>query len=477
MPHTTTPSTDEPSHDLERPRAPRKLVPVAFGVVVAAVVLGFLGWDFYTASVLNRVVGDIRAKNEPTTAEDMAQRVVRVPDEQNFCVPLFEIADRFASLNTPSSESENLPLFGARALYPRLGEAHPPEQLAALKAFLSQHQTDYDAMKQAFDRPSGQFTFDWETTLTEADFTDLNLARTAAKLLLLAAMDATLRGDEAEAIAWFERCARLCDAFDRNLPLLSWMTSNALRALWLESVHRAINTREWSPQSLAMLHKSGVALAARFTLHDALIAERVMARMEHQNRYIRRAPAPPPGAAAPVDPLAGQNPDLFEAKVIGIYTEMVDAAAKAPGRASIEAAREVVYRLGSEPLFFSSTAQALAHTFEMAANDEARRQMLIAAIACEAFRVRRGQWPARLEELTPEFLERTPVDPFDGRPIRLAPIPDGIKLWTVGSDFIDDGGRIHRQPGSKTFKTADLGIELFDPGQRNRPMPPESKKP
>ncbi len=477
MPHTTTPPTDEPSHDLECPRAPRKLVPVALGGVIAAVVLGFLGWDVYTAGVLNRVVGDIRAKNEPTTAEDMAQRVVRLPDEQNFCVPLFEIADRLAGREVPSDQLRNLPLLGVTRRNPEIGEAYPPEQLEDLATFLQEHENDFAAMRRAFDRPRGSFSFDWKNAEGQPDYWHHLQARSSSKLLLLASLNATLRGDEAEAIAWFERCARLCDAFDRNSPLASWLTQHAIRATMIEQVVRALNAREWSPQSLEALHNLAVNFTPTFTLHDALIAERVLARIEHQNRYIRRAPAPPPGTAAPADPLAGQNPDLFEAKLIGLYTEMIDAAVKAPGRASIETARNLVFRQGGEPKISFHAAQALAYTAEFAANDEASRQSIVAAIACEMFRLRHARWPARLEDMTPEFLERTPIDPFDGRPIRLAPIPDGIKLWTVGSDFTDDGGAIHRDPKVRNVRSKDLGIELFDPSNRNRPMPPEPKKP
>ncbi len=86
-----------------------------------------------------------------------------------------------------------------------------------------------------------------------------------------------VRGDEAEAIAWFERCARLCDAFDRNSPLASWLTQHAIRATMIEQVVRALNAREWSPQSLEALHNLAVNFTPTFTLHDALIAERVLA--------------------------------------------------------------------------------------------------------------------------------------------------------------------------------------------------------
>jgi hypothetical protein len=48
--------------------------------------------------------------------------------------------------------------------------------------------------------------------------------------------------------------------------------------------------------------------------------------------------------------------------------------------------------------------------------------------------------PARLEDLTPEYLPRVPADPFDGKPLRLKRDGKDVIVYSVGPDGQDDGG-------------------------------------
>src|SRR5262249_54922795 len=43
---------------------------------------------------------------------------------------------------------------------------------------------------------------------------------------------------------------------------------------------------------------------------------------------------------------------------------------------------------------------------------------LIVLLALERYRLDKGAWPAKLEELTPKLLKKVPLDPFDGKPLR-----------------------------------------------------------
>lgn len=53
----------------------------------------------------------------------------------------------------------------------------------------------------------------------------------------------------------------------------------------------------------------------------------------------------------------------------------------------------------------------------------------------------RGAPPERLDALVPGFLPAVPEDPFTGKPLRYATGPYGWKVWSVGPDGKDDGGR------------------------------------
>ena len=65
----------------------------------------------------------------------------------------------------------------------------------------------------------------------------------------------------------------------------------------------------------------------------------------------------------------------------------------------------------------------------------------------------------------PAFLSEVPTDPYTGVPLLIARRDDGIVLYSVGKDGIDDGGATELQGG----QPADIGFRLFDLDKRNLP--------
>jgi hypothetical protein len=103
-----------------------------------------------------------------------------------------------------------------------------------------------------------------------------------------------------------------------------------------------------------------------------------------------------------------------------------------------------------------------------------------ALLAVERYRLKKGKWPANLEELKPDFLTAVPLDPFDGKPLRYVKRPDGVTVYSVGHDGTDDGGKIDRSkplgPG------VDQGYRLWDVKFRRqapvpKPVPPAGPPP
>lgn len=65
------------------------------------------------------------------------------------------------------------------------------------------------------------------------------------------------------------------------------------------------------------------------------------------------------------------------------------------------------------------------------------------AVALERFRRERGAFPDRLAQLTSQYLSSVPADPMDGEEMRYAKdAPDRFRLWSVGEDLDDDGGKV-----------------------------------
>ncbi|HQR41070.1 MAG TPA: hypothetical protein PLX97_00270 [Gemmatales bacterium] len=85
------------------------------------------------------------------------------------------------------------------------------------------------------------------------------------------------------------------------------------------------------------------------------------------------------------------------------------------------------------------------------------------ALACERFRLAKGQWPGSLQMLVPEYVPQVPVDPYTGQPLLYRVLPDGVVIYTVHTDGKDDGGMVLESNGAYP---RDRGTRLFNPAQR-----------
>lgn len=101
-------------------------------------------------------------------------------------------------------------------------------------------------------------------------------------------------------------------------------------------------------------------------------------------------------------------------------------------------------------------------------------QQAATACALERFRLAHGQYPASLEALAPQLLDRVPPDILaaPAAPLKYLPTPDaGFKLWSVGFNRVDDGGRPHQpaDPRNNLLRQLSQGnsdLVWVRPGQR-----------
>ncbi len=85
--------------------------------------------------------------------------------------------------------------------------------------------------------------------------------------------------------------------------------------------------------------------------------------------------------------------------------------------------------------------EAPADTIRALAIDAAEIGSARLAVAIERFRRANGdRLPARLDEVTPAFLDKIPFDPFSGKPMLYRVEDGGYVVYSVGPDRKDDGG-------------------------------------
>jgi hypothetical protein len=87
-------------------------------------------------------------------------------------------------------------------------------------------------------------------------------------------------------------------------------------------------------------------------------------------------------------------------------------------------------------------------------------------LALERYRLAHDRWPDSLEKLVPEFLNQVPLDPYDRKPLRYVRLKDGVAIYSMGPDGIDNGGKFDRKnyvaPGT------DMVFRLWNVSLRGR---------
>ncbi|MBP7051547.1 MAG: hypothetical protein KBE65_11075 [Phycisphaerae bacterium] len=99
-------------------------------------------------------------------------------------------------------------------------------------------------------------------------------------------------------------------------------------------------------------------------------------------------------------------------------------------------------------------------TFQRRADYEA----LLTVIAAKRYCLEKGSYPPDLETLVRDaYLREVPMDPYSGAPLVYRRTTDGFILYSVGRDFIDNGGEPSRDKDGLVKPWRDNGDTVFWP--------------
>jgi hypothetical protein len=100
----------------------------------------------------------------------------------------------------------------------------------------------------------------------------------------------------------------------------------------------------------------------------------------------------------------------------------------------------------------------------------------VVGLAAERFRLANGRWPKDLAELMPAYLNRVPLDPYDGKPLRLRAVADGLAIYSIGDDREDNEGAVDRG-GGLYHAGYDIVFRLWDVAERRKPARKSRRRP
>lgn len=87
---------------------------------------------------------------------------------------------------------------------------------------------------------------------------------------------------------------------------------------------------------------------------------------------------------------------------------------------------------------------------------EAHQGLMDLALAAYAYYTINNRYPVQIGDLVPAYIRRVPADPFDGKPLKMIAVKDGLIFYSIGPDFKDDGGRIEYGLPYDDKKSGDL---------------------
>ena len=104
-------------------------------------------------------------------------------------------------------------------------------------------------------------------------------------------------------------------------------------------------------------------------------------------------------------------------------------------------------------------------------------QLIDLAIAASVYREVEGSYPETVDDLVPAFLENVPIDPYDGKALKIEKVPGGLDLYSAGPYPRDvaEGSRwqepIHFYLGRKAYETYRV-----EPAKLKRAQEAEERK-
>jgi hypothetical protein len=337
-----------------------------------------------------------------------------------------------------------------------------------LTAWLTSHSTDLDTLLACARAPHRAPTADYLQGFNVSAFA-MGPLRDAVAALSVSAADAARRDDFNHLIASLEAMRTVDRDLAAQPPWLAQLLRVAIAAGATARTWDISHARPWTEDQLAAIHATLVSEDLAASTVRSLEFERALALVSLRKYTPRETWWTIEAALAGGSQDPGslpQIPDSVMGAAVGLWKFMWEDRAMAHYLRAMQEVLEVHRKASQQRSFAVLNALAIhrltaAHSpvarlrcaytrvllpsFDKAARSAFRhdveKALLETEIALRRFRARQGRWPAKLDELVPEFIASVPIDRMNGEPLRYRTNPDGgFTLWSVGDDFIDHGG-------------------------------------
>ena len=396
----------------------------------------------------------IRNAGQPLTAQDLAKLYPDPPPEHDAVLLLKQA---LAALVIPR-DSTNLPFFG--------GKSWPKGTAPLEKAMLDEMQTWTEKNQKVFDTVSvEQLTGAWIGCSYSNGFTNLVHAPLSeiSQLVKLLCLNAVLQAElqhPKEAIQSLQKALAIGNAWRNDMPIHGFVKLATQR--WICSTLDRVLNRTAIADSDLMSTSASLTLTNLGTTKEFIINERCFGLSQaSQLQSLAKQATGHTFSLVRVLLKSYQARIIYRDQDLLNYLESIErclATVDLPLSNTIPAILNI--KRDSEK-FWEKRHVNFLNTFKKErisllsisesqidmnllseADDITQIHVTRAALAVERWRLaHNSNVPNSLAELVPDYLSAVPIDPFDEQPLRYKKLAHGYVVYSIGSDFTDDGGK------------------------------------
>jgi hypothetical protein len=317
--------------------------------------------------------------------------------------------------------------------------------------------------RQAAAKPRCDFGYDWDLGGSQG-FTELTQVKNLLKLLCLRAEVEAQEGKSDDAIKDLAASFSLARHAGSTPTMISQLVRVSCDAIAIASAEKVAEALADKPAELARLSKAltntvrpaSFKECLRGEVYFGLVAIRGLRSFGEAQRAVegnsggedaldrgdRETPPRPPAQPETVWAKA------FTTRHLQAWTKAFKAFPK--GDDPVTAAKalsKVAAQVQAEPGLTNILNKVLFPVFEQAgeafAKDVAQLRCIRALVQVLRWKAAHGRFPDTLEEMGPVAL-----DPFDGKPLKYIVTTEGVKVYSLGPNLVDDGGLDRREKPS-----------------------------
>lgn len=420
---------------------------IALGVGCGLPLLCCVGGGLVLQATVGRVAGGLdaqiaAAKKEgiPLTPEDL-NAIVKVPDDQN-AAPFYSQA--IAMLKDRPKVGKVVSAVSSAAM-----GSPKPEDAALAESSLPTLDPLYALLEKATQKPRCDWNRDWSKG-SNILFPEFSTMRNFSRITTYRAEQRSANGDWQGALHDIAMSAKISQHAGDDPILIGMLVQSGDEAITVHSFNRIILEHKDDARFLTQARKVFDGLGPLPNFRRSLLGEVVMGRatIRSLNRISDLTGNPSDDQSNQsnrMQEMVMSNPlvrNAFDAKFIEAYRTLLRAVPDGGENWSIaaKATSDVSKKIEADHSFTNTINRIMLPVFGQAATaigrNQANRRLTDVTLRLLAEHAKTGKYPAVL----PDFGELG-IDPFSGAPLHYRAEDKGFRLYSVGVDGKDDGGK------------------------------------